>query len=281
MGQRRTIAGSRMLITGASQGIGRSLAIEAVKRGARVLAAARQQNLLDELAAEIKASGGQIETVSADVTSPDDRAKMVHAAQSKFGGLDLLVNNAGIGSTGHYADVDFEHMRKIFEVNLFGLTETIRVFLPVLKESAKQGTKPAIVNIGSIAGKRGIPARSHYAASKFAVQGFSEALRAEVAKDGIDVLVISPGLTQTNFSKNMIEQKAKVQLDHMRGMTSEDVAKATLSSISRGKNETVLTLNGKLLVLVSRFLPRLADMISKKKVRSLFPEEIAERRAKK
>src|SRR5262249_21625356 len=159
----------------------------------------------------------------------------------------------------------------------FGLTETTRVFLPMLK----QGVKPAIVNIGSIAGKRGIPARSHYASSKFAVQGFSEAIRAELAKDGVDVLVISPGLTQTNFSKNMIEQKAKVQLDHMRGMTSEEVAKATLRSIARGKNETVLTLNGKLLVLVSRFLPRLADLISKKKVRSLFPEEIAERRAKR
>jgi short-subunit dehydrogenase len=277
MGQRRNIAGSRMLITGASQGIGRALAIEAVKQGAKVLAAARQRSLLEELAAEVKAAGGSLEIVAADVTSPADREAMVKAAQEKLGGLDILVNNAGIGSTGHYADVEFDHIRKIFEVNLFGLTETTRVFLPMLK----QGNKPAIVNIGSIAGKRGIPARSHYASSKFAVQGFSEAIRAELAKDGIDVLVVSPGLTQTNFSKNMIEQKAKVQLDHMRGMTSEQVAQATLNSIARGKNETVLTLNGKLLVLVSRFLPRLADMISKKKVRGLFPEEIAERRAKR
>lgn len=277
MGQSRNIAGSRMLITGASQGIGRSIALEAIKQGARVLAAARQQSLLDELAAEVKAAGGTIETVAADVTSPADRQKMVDAAREKFGGLDILINNAGIGSTGHYSEVEFDHLRKIFEVNLFGLTETTRAFLPMLK----QGVKPAVVNIGSIAGRRGIPARSHYASSKFAVQGFSEAIRAELAKDGIDVLVVSPGLTQTNFSKNMIEQKAKVQLDHMRGMTSEDVAKATLTSIARGTNEKTLTLNGKLLVLVSRFLPRLADMISKKKVRSLFPEEIAERRAKR
>ncbi|MEI7684147.1 MAG: SDR family oxidoreductase [Planctomycetota bacterium] len=277
MGQSRNIAGSRMLITGASQGIGRSIALEAIKQGARVLAAARQQSLLDELAAEVKAAGGTIETVAADVTSPADRQKMVDAAREKFGGLDILINNAGIGSTGHYSEVEFDHLRKIFEVNLFGLTETTRAFLPMLK----QGVKPAVVNIGSIAGKRGIPARSHYASSKFAVQGFSEAIRAELAKDGIDVLVVSPGLTQTNFSKNMIEQKAKVQLDHMRGMTSEDVAKATLTSIARGTNEKTLTLNGKLLVLVSRFLPRLADMISKKKVRSLFPEEIAARRAKR
>lgn len=277
MGHSRNIAGSRMLITGASQGIGRALAIEAVKQGAKVLAAARQQALLDELAAEVKASGCHIETVAADVTSAVDRQKMVEAAQTKFGGLDILVNNAGIGSTGHYSEVEFDHIRKIFEVNLFGLAETTRVFLPMLK----QGVKPAIVNIGSIAGKRGIPARSHYASSKFAVQGFSESIRAELSKDGIDVLVVSPGLTQTNFSKNMIEQKAKVQLDHMRGMTSEDVAKATLQSIARGTNEKTLTLNGKLLVFVSRFLPRIADMISKKKVRGLFEQEIAERRAKR
>lgn len=277
MGHSRSIAGSRILITGASQGIGRSIALEAVKQGAKVLAVARQQDLLDELAAEVKAAGGHLETVAADVTSPADRQKMVDAATQKLGGLDVLINNAGIGSTGHYSEVEFEHIRKIFEVNLFGLTETTRVFLPLLKK----GVKPAIVNIGSIAGKRGIPARSHYASSKFAVQGFSEAIRAELAKDGIDVLVVSPGLTQTNFSKNMIEQKAKVQLDHMRGMTSEDVAKATLKSIARGTNEKTLTLNGKLLVLVSKFLPRLADMISKKKVRSLFPEEIAARHAKR
>ena len=272
MGQRRDIAGSRMLITGASQGIGRALAILAVQRGAKVLAAARQQPLLDELAAEVQRLGGKIDTVQADVTSADDRAKMV-AAAGRLGGLDILVNNAGIGATGHFADSDFAHLRKIFEVNFFGLTETTRAFLPLLKG----GVKPAIVNISSIAGKRGIPARSHYASSKFAVQGFSEALRAELAKDGVDVLVVSPGLTQTNFSANMLEQKAKIQLDHMRGMTPEAVADATLKAIAKGTDEVVLTFNGKLLVFVAKFLPWVADLISKKKVRGLFKDEIAQR----
>jgi short-subunit dehydrogenase len=275
MGQSRNIAGSRMLVTGASQGIGRALVLAALAKGAKVLAAARQQSLLDELAAEAKSPN--LAVVAADVTSPEDRAKMVAAAQERVGGLDILVNNAGIGATGHFADSDFDNLRKIFEVNFFGLTETTRVFLPVLK----LGVKPAIVNISSVVGKRGIPARSHYASSKFAVQGFSEAIRAELAKDGIDVLVVCPGLTQTNFSKNMLEQKAKVQLDHLRGMTSEQVADATLRAIARGKNETVLTTQGRLLVLVSRFFPRLVDYLSKRKVRSLFPAEIAARRARK
>ncbi|MBX9677626.1 MAG: SDR family NAD(P)-dependent oxidoreductase [Gemmataceae bacterium] len=272
MGQRRTIAGSRMLITGASQGIGRALALAAVHQGAKVLAAARKEDLLQQLKAEAKGPGA-LEYVVADVCSPGDRQKMVEAAQSKFGGLDILVNNAGIGATGHFADIDFQHLRSIFEVNFFGLTETTRVFLPMLK----QGHKPAIVNISSIAGKRGIPARSHYSTSKFAVQGFSESIRAELAKDGVDVLIVNPGLTQTNFSQNMLEQKAKIQMDHMRGMTAEQVAFETLKAIARGRNETTLTLNGKLLCLVARFMPWIADMVSRKKVRELFKDEMAER----
>ncbi|HEY3789150.1 MAG TPA: SDR family oxidoreductase, partial [Urbifossiella sp.] len=172
---RRKLDGLRILVTGASQGIGRALCVVAARKGCRVLAAARSQTLLDELTAEIKNAGGTIATIAADVTKPEDRAAMVAAAQEHYQGLDVLVNNAGIGATGHFADSDFDNLRRIFEVNFFGLTETTRVFLPMLK----LGVKPAIVNISSVVGKRGIPARSHYASSKFAVQGFSEAIRAE------------------------------------------------------------------------------------------------------
>jgi short-subunit dehydrogenase len=113
------------------------------------------------------------------------------------------------------------------------------------------------------------------------VAGFSEAIRAELAKDGIDVIVVSPGLTQTNFSKNMLEQKAKMKLDHMRGMTSEQVAAATLRAIERGTYDVTLTLKGKLIVLVNRFFPGVFDFFARRKVRSLFAEEIAERKRKK
>src|SRR4051812_39962909 len=246
MGQRRNITGSRILITGASQGIGKALAEAAAARGAKVLVCARKVELLHDLAQAVRSRGGIIEIVQADITLPEDRQKLVATAEAAFGGLDILVNNAGIGATGHFADVAAERLRQIMEVNFFGLTETSRVFLPMLK----QGNKAAIVNISSIAGKRGIPARSEYSASKFAVQGFSEALRAELAKDGVDVIVVCPGLTQTNFSRNMIEQKALVPLDHMRGMSSEDVARHTIKAIEKGYNETCLTLNGKLMVLV-------------------------------
>jgi short-subunit dehydrogenase len=266
---RRPIKGLRILITGASQGIGRALALRAAAQGAQVLAAARSRELLDELAAEAAHAGHPLSTVAADVTSADDRAAMVEAAREKLGGLDVLVNNAGIGATGHFIDAGADRLRRIMEVNLFGLTETTRAFLPMLKA----GRLPAILNISSIAGKRGIPARSEYSASKFAVQGFSEALRAELAKDNVDVLIVSPGLTQTNFSQNMLEQKALLKMDHLRGMTAEAVADATLAALARGTSETTLTLKGRLLVLVSRFLPRLADRIAARKVRALFQNE--------
>jgi short-subunit dehydrogenase len=273
----RKLEGLRVLVTGASQGIGRALCVVAARRGCKVIAAARSQPLLDELAAEVRAGGGVIETVVADVTSPADRQAMADAALRHFGGLDVLINNAGIGATGHFVETSPETLRQIFETNFFGLTETTRIFLPILK----QGRQPAIVNISSVVGKRALPARSLYSSSKFAVAGFSEAIRAELAKDGIDVIVVSPGLTQTNFSKNMLEQKAKMQLDHMRGMTSEDVAEATLRAIERGTYDVTLTFRGKLMVLVNRFFPWVVDFFARKKVRSLFADEIAERQRKK
>ena len=119
--------------------------------------------------------------------------------------------------------------------------------------------------------KRGIPARSEYSASKFAVRGFSEALRPELSKDGIDVIVVCPGLTRTNFSQNMIEQRARLSMDHLRGMTSEQVACKTLDALAAGRNEVSLSFKGKLLLLVSRFFPWVVDMVTRKKVRSPSP----------
>src|SRR5262249_10954191 len=152
-----------------------------------------------------------------------------------------------------------------------------RVCLPELKK----GRTPALVNISSVAGKRGIPARSEYSASKFAVEGFSESLRPELTTLGIDVIVVCPGLTQTNFSQTMIEQKARMPMDHMRGMTAEDVASATLRALRRGNREIVLTWQARMIALVNRFFPRLADRIAARKVRSLFTEEIAARQQRR
>jgi short-subunit dehydrogenase len=271
---RRRLAGLRVLVTGASQGIGRAIAVAAAARGCKVIASARSAELLDDLGREVRAAGGIIETVASDITIPDDRRNLVAVADRRFGGLDVLINNAGIGATGHFMDSKPETLRQIFETNFFALCEVTRLLIPVLK----RGTTPAILNISSVVARRALPARSLYSASKFAVAGFSEAIRAELAKDGIDVIVVNPGLTQTNFSKNMLEAKAKISLDHKRGMSSEQVAKATLVALAAGKPEVTLTLPGKLLVLVNRFAPWVIDIFARRKVRELFADEIAERR---
>ena len=271
MSRRRELAGLRVLVTGASQGIGRALALLATKRGMKVLAAARNQELLNQLAEEAGKSGTSLAVVQADVATPEGRDAMIRAAKDKLGGLDVLVNNAGIGATGHFADSSPEVLRSIMETNFFGTVETTRVFLPILQ----QGKTPAVVNVSSILGRRAIPGRSLYSASKFAIEGWTQAIRAEFARFDIDVITINPGLTQTNFSQNMLEKKAKQSLDHMRGMTPEDVAEATLDALAAGKKTVSLTLQGKALLFASRFLPGLVDRIAKKRVRKLFADEIA------
>ncbi|MFM7539747.1 MAG: SDR family NAD(P)-dependent oxidoreductase [Planctomycetota bacterium] len=269
MGRRRELKGLRAVVTGASQGIGRALALEGARRGMVIIAQARSRNLLDTLAGESEGLPGKVITEVGDVTCAADRERLVRRCQNEVGGLDILVNNAGIGATGHFADSGPERLRQIFEVNVFGLVETTRALLPLIVK----GTTPMVVNVGSIVGERGFPARSEYSSSKFAVHAFSDGLRAELSKDGVDVLMIAPGLTQTNFSQNMIEQSAKVQLDHMRGMTSEDVALATWNSAAKGRDEVFLTRQGRLLLLVNRFLPWLVDRIMRRKVKNLFKDE--------
>jgi short-subunit dehydrogenase len=267
---RRDLAGLRVLVTGASQGIGKAIAFHAAQRVMRVIAAARNWDLLVQLQQEVKATGQMLEIVQADVATPEGREAMVAAATDRFNGLDVLINNAGIGATGHFAESSPEVLRAIMETNFFGTVETTRAFLPLLA----QGTTPAVVNVSSILGRRAIPGRSLYSASKFAVEGWTQAIRAEFARFGIDVITVNPGLTQTNFSQNMLERNAKQSLDHMRGMTPDQVARATLNALAAGKTVVNLTLQGKALLFANRFLPGLVDRIAAKKVRQLFAEEM-------
>ena len=273
MGQRRDLAGKRMLITGASQGIGRALALAAARKKAKLILTARSADLLQALADELKKANAEFITVTGDVTSPADRQRMVQAAVDHFGGLDILVNNAGIGATGHFSDATEERLRSVFEVNFFGLAEMMRLAIPVLRH----GVAPLIVNVSSIVGKRAVPSRSEYSASKYAVQGLSEAVRGELVRYRIELITICPGLTATNFPKNMLENKAKWPLDHTRSMTPEQVADASLRAMEKGKRELLLTFNGRLLVLLNRLFPGFVDWMMARKVRQVYENEIAER----
>jgi short-subunit dehydrogenase len=267
---KRTLAGKRILITGASMGIGYALAAAAAKRGAKVVAVARSFGLLEELARQVQAVGGQIDILAADVTNPADRQNLAEFLHTQHGGLDILINNAGVGATGHFVEVDESVLREIFEVNYFGALELTRLCLPLLA----RGQQPLLVNISSILGRRAYPARSYYSASKFALTGWSDAVRAELSPHGVGVLVVNPGLTVTNFSANMKARSARLPMDHLRGMSADDVAEATMKAMEADKAEINLTLQGKLMVLVNRFIPWFFEWRAKKTIQKLFADEL-------
>ena len=248
---KRTLAGKRILVTGASQGIGRAFALAAAGRGAKVVASARSAEPLEQLRAEAK---GAIVPVVGDVTRPADREAMLGAALGQFGGLDILVNNAGRGATGLYGDTRPGTLRDVMEVNFFALAEMTRLCLPALR----LGARPLIVNVSSILGRRAIPRYSEYCASKFAIGGFSDALRAELAALGIGVLVVNPGPTETGFQRNMFERDGATPKAEGR-MTAAAVARAMIRAVEKDKCEITLSGVGLALVLANRCVPGLVD----------------------
>ncbi len=254
---RRDIEDSRSLVTGASSGIGRAIAKELARQGGKVVCVARREDRLEALAKEIEAVGGSVVTVAGDVTDSETRKRGIEAAISHFGGLDVLVNNAGVGAVGPFASSDPERVRRIMEVNFFALVEMTRLALPHLK----QGRAPIIVNVSSILGRRGVPHNSEYTASKFAVHGFSESIRAEFAGSGIDVLVVSPGTTETEFFDNVLESKGGPKWPEHAAVSADAVARATVRAIRRGSHEITPYLWGKVLVLLNRVSPWFVDKL--------------------
>jgi len=254
---KREIQGSRAIVTGASSGIGREIARALAAAGADVVLVARRRDRLEELAAEITASGASAEVVAGDLSEPSVRAAAVDAAVGRFGGLDILVNNAGIGAMGLFEDAGPDRLRPIMEVNFFAVVEMIRAALPVLR----QGTRPIIVNVASILGRRGMPYSSEYCASKFAVCGFSESLRAEVHKHGIDVLLVNPGTTETEFFDRVIERTGEPSWPAHTVMPPAEVARQTLRAIRRGKHEVVTFRAGRWLLWLNALAPRLVDRL--------------------
>ncbi len=263
---RRLIQGSRAIVTGASSGIGRAIALELARQGGKVVCMARREDRLQAVAQEIEALGGSsacVACVAGDVTDAAARGRCIEAAQAHFGGLDILVNNAGVGAIGPFETADPQRVRRVMEVNFFALVEMTRAALPCLK----QGRRPIIVNVSSILGRRGVPHNSEYAASKFAVHGFSESIRAELATTrstgcaGIDVLVVSPGTTDTEFFDQVIESKGGPKWPEHAAVTAETVARATVRAIRRGSHEITPYRWGKVLVLLNRISPWLVDQL--------------------
>jgi len=261
---RREIRGSRAIVTGASSGIGREIAWELARQGAQVVVVARREERLRELSERIAAAGGRAEAVVGDITDPQTRQRAIDTVHAAFGGLDVLVNNAGIGAIGPFDQANPQRLRAIMEVNFFALVEMTRLALPLLK----QGNKPIVVNIASVLGHRAIANCSEYCASKFAVRGFSESLRTEWYRHGIDVLVVSPGTTESEFSDNLIERIG--QRSSRRGpraVSAAFVARQTVRAMRRGRHEIIPYTPGKLLCWLNRLSPRLVDELLARYVR--------------
>jgi short-subunit dehydrogenase len=257
MFSRIDLTGARIIITGASSGIGWALAEQLAGEKSRLILASRAQDKLEELASSIRQKGGEAHTIATDVTEAAERARLIETTVSRLGGLDVLVNNAGVGAMGFFSEADESRLRRIFEVNFFATTELTRLALPHLR----QGKNPMVVNVSSILGRRAIPGCTEYCASKFALAGWSEGLRAELSQQGIHVLLVCPGRIQTNFQKNLIEDKIRFGWQNHGQMTAERCAQLMVRAMRQRKNELTTTAQGKLLVGLNRLSPRLVDFL--------------------
>jgi short-subunit dehydrogenase len=256
---RRHLESARILLTGASSGIGRALALELARRKASLLLTARRAELLHTLAAECSASGGKACVLPGDAADADFRHALIAEASRSFGGLDALVNNAGTSAHGRFAGSDEPTLRQIMEVNFFAPVELTRLALPLLR----QGQRPAIVNVASILGHRGAPFNSEYAASKFALRGWSESLRAELAGDGIDVLLVSPGTAQTEFFDHLVAKRSNLPWKS-HGISADAVARQTVRALEKSRREIFPNWRGRALVLANRAFPALVDRVMKR-----------------
>ncbi|MEM6366408.1 MAG: SDR family NAD(P)-dependent oxidoreductase [Planctomycetota bacterium] len=248
--------GRLAVVTGASSGIGRELVIRLVERDCRVIAVARRKDRLGELTTQC-GDASLLVPLAGDITDRAVRKSIVQWVIEQGGVLDLLVNNAGVGAIGDFADATESRLRHVMEVNFFAPAELTRELLPSLGAS----NDAVICNIGSVLGHRAVPQKSEYCASKFAIHGWSDALRAELAGSSVHVTLVSPSTTKSEFFDSLIESADEAKSKSIGSWTAKRVAKATLSAITKRRDEVVLSAGGKLLVYADRICPPLINWI--------------------
>jgi short-subunit dehydrogenase len=262
---KRTLKNSRILLTGASSGIGAALALALAEEGADLVLLARRENRLQDVAEQIRQKFGntrKIATVIGDVTNPTTRQHAIQTALEELGGLDILLNNAGVGATALVESTTEETLRRIFEVNFFALFELTQLALPHLK----LGNQPMVVNLSSIVGLRGVPHYGVYGAAKFAVSGISETMRAEFSRYGIDVLLVCPGTTQTEFFDVLYQSSSAPDMPVHHAVTPEYVAKRIIRAMKKGKHKIIPYFQAVILDYLNRYAPRFTDWIMTKYV---------------
>lgn len=250
-----------IIITGASSGIGKACAIEMASRGAHLVLAARQYVTLCELTAELEKKF-QIKAVAvqADVSKQEDCEFLIKQAVLTFSRIDVLINNAGLSMRALFNDLDLSVLKNLMEVNFWGTVYCTKFALPEILK-----TNGTIVGVSSIAGYRGLPGRTGYSASKFAMNGFLEALRTELLKTGVNVLVACPGFTTSNIRVAALSENGQAHgetsMEEGKMMRPEEVARIIVDGIAARKRTLVMTGQGKLTVWLNKLLPGLADSL--------------------
>lgn len=261
----RELKGRRIVVTGASSGIGRALAIQLSQKQARIVLAARTEDKLKSLARELP---GESLVVPTDITNENQRRNLFDRVTAEWGGFDVLINNAGVASWAHFADSTEPILRQIMDVNFFAPAELIRTAIPILVN----GHQPAVVNIASMCGRKGMPAWSEYSASKFALVGLTEALRGELARFEIDILLVLPGLTKSDLPQHFLLSQGKAKINFAGAMPPEQVAAAVVRSLERNKTETWVGSDARWMLWFNKFFPRLTDYLVARKVKQLYSE---------
>lgn len=245
-----------VLVTGASSGIGKALADQALAAGAKVAVCARNSDRLRE--AFPAAPAGRLLLLQADVAREEDCARLVNDIHQAWGRIDVLINNAGMSMRALFADLDLKVLKELMDVNFWGTVYVTKYALPYLK--AAQGT---IVGVSSIAGYRGLPGRTGYSSSKFAMQGFLEALRTELLHSGVNVMWAAPGFTASNIRNVALGAQGEAQqetpLKESQLMSAEACAALIWKGIVKRKRTVIMTTQGKATVFLNKWFPGLMD----------------------
>jgi short-subunit dehydrogenase len=250
-----------ILITGGTDGIGRSLVLQYLNLGANVVTCGRDQQKI--LALEAEAPIGKLSVLNADVSIEKDCERLVNQAVNMFGGIDVLINNAGISMRGLMEEGGqgiIPVIKRVMDINFNGMLYCTTYALPYLIKS-----KGVIVGVSSIAGYRGLPGRSGYSASKFALQGYLESIKTELVEKGVHVMWVSPGFTASNIRNVALNHKGEKQgespLKESQLMDADTCATIIIDAIAKRKRTVVMTFQGKQTVFMNRFFPSLADKL--------------------
>jgi dehydrogenase/reductase SDR family member 7B len=250
-----------VIITGASSGIGKALAFSFGQEGAKIVITGRKEPPLLEVSRELTIAGIENLALVSDVSIEKDNIEMVEKTIQKYGKIDVLINNAGISMRSMFEDCDLNVIKTVMDINFYGTVYATKYALPYIKL-----TKGSIVGVSSIAGYKGLPVRSGYSASKFAVNGFLEALRTELQNTGVHVLTACPGFTASNIRVASLgsdgNSKGETMRDESNMMSSEEVAERILKAVKKRDRDMVLTLQGKALILINKLFPKLADRLT-------------------